>query len=68
MVEQGFASNNEMLIETLLNVDNNVDDLEYIYALQDMLDEVLDLQLDESIYFQPNRDNNLAKGIITRVK
>lgn len=43
------------------------DDAEYIYALQDRMDEVLDLRRGESMYFQPIRDNNSTKGIIVRI-
>lgn len=39
---------------------------EYIYAIQDIADKILDLKIGESMYFQPNRDNDLTKGIITR--
>jgi hypothetical protein len=41
-------------------------DYEYVYAIQEMADELLDLKIGESIYFKPNRDNELAKGIIIR--
>lgn len=44
------------------------DQYEYIYALREITDEVLDIRKGESMYFQPNRDNDLAKGIITRVQ
>lgn len=40
---------------------------EYIYALQEEGDKLLDLKVGEAMYFQPNRDNDLAKGIIYRV-
>lgn len=43
------------------------DDAEYIYALQDRMDDVLDLRRGESMYFQPNRDNESTKGIIVRI-
>lgn len=44
----------------------NQNEYEYIYALTDILDSVLDLKVDESIYFQPNRDDKTSKGIIRR--
>ncbi len=37
-------------------------------ALAEIIDEVLDLKQGESMYFQPNRDDNKSKGIITRIK
>lgn len=42
-------------------------DYEYIYALVFYgLDKILDLKLNESVYIQPNRDDNTSKGILTR--
>lgn len=41
---------------------------EYIYALQDIADEVLDLKTGESMVFQPNRDDPNSKGIILRIE
>lgn len=43
-------------------------DYEYIYALHEIADELLDMKLGESIYFKPNRDNDIAKGLITRIR
>lgn len=40
---------------------------EYIYALQEIMDKVLDLPSGKAIYFKPDRDNNDALGIIARV-
>ena len=51
-----------LLDETIVN------DYEYIYALRDIINEVLDLKIGESMYFQPNRDNADSKGIILRVE
>jgi len=39
---------------------------EYIYSLQEKIDSVLDLKVDESMYFNANRDNEVGKGIVTR--
>ncbi len=41
-------------------------DWEYIYALNDLTDKILDLKDGSSLYFQPNRDNYNTKGIILR--
>lgn len=41
-------------------------DWEYIYALNDIIDKILDLKDGQSMYFQPNRDNYDTKGIILR--
>ncbi len=43
-------------------------DYELAYALQEVIDSVLDLTVDEAMYFIPNRDNETSKGIIVRVK
>lgn len=41
---------------------------EWIYAIQSYhLDDILDLKIGENIFFQPNRDDNKSKGIITRI-
>lgn len=66
--ESGYLSTQSITIEMLLNINDNMDDYEFIYALQEIADDVLDLKINESLYFKPNRDNELAKGIITRVK
>ena len=43
-------------------------DYEYIYALDFYgLDKILDLKLNESVYIQPNRDDETSKGILTRI-
>ena len=50
-------------IEEILRNDHS----ELNYALQSVLDDVLDLKKGESMYFQPNRDNDNSKGIIVRI-
>ena len=42
-------------------------DSEIAYALQEQIDKVLDLKINESMYFQPNRNDNDSKAIITRI-
>jgi len=66
--ESGTTTNMGITIEILLGLNGNPNDYEFIYALQEIADDVLDLKSGECLYFQPNRDNQLAKGIITRVK
>ena len=48
--------------------DKNANLCEYMYALSQVLDSVLDLKENESMYFQPNRDDKNSKGIITRIR
>lgn len=55
----------QLSIDRLLFPKEN--DFEYIYAINDLLDYVLDLKAGESMYFQCNRDNSESKGIILRI-
>jgi hypothetical protein len=64
VAENGDTATIKAALGNLINPHEN--DNECVYALNDMMDEVLDLKKGESMYFQPNRDNKLAKGIITR--
>lgn len=41
---------------------------EYINALAENIDTILDMQIGFSMYFQPNRDDSTSKGIIVRVQ
>ena len=44
------------------------DDYEFIYSLnENYMSEVCALKVGESMYFQPNRDDDKSKGIITRI-
>lgn len=40
---------------------------EFCLSIQSILDEVLDLEEFQSMYFKPNRDVGQSKGIILRV-
>lgn len=55
-------------IHSLLDPKDFGDDYEYKYAAQEITDEILDLKVGESMYFQPNRDDKNSKGIIIRTK
>ena len=46
----------------------NTDDYEYIYSLQDNIDNILDMKVDEVIHHQFNRDDSTRKGVIRRHK
>ena len=39
---------------------------EYVYALIDIIDKVLDLKEGENMYFNPHRDDATQKGLLTR--
>lgn len=56
-----------MTIEGLLFSDS-FNDSEMVYAAQDVVDAILDLQVEESMIFQSNRDNANYKGVIVRIE
>ena len=52
---------------TLQEILDPTDDREVVYALQEIIDDILDLPAGDSMYFQPNRDDDGTKGIIRRM-
>lgn len=59
----------KITIQSLLRQSSNKDNLpEWIYAMQDISDNILDLKLGESMLFQPSRDDKTSKGIIYRCR
>ena len=49
-------------------IDLNGSEYEYIYSIyENYLEAVNNLQIGQSIYFQPTRDDKTSKGIITRI-
>lgn len=61
------------LDEIFYDVDEDIkrykkSDGELMYAIRENIDSVLDLKLNETMYFQPNRDDKTTKGIILRTK
>ncbi len=66
-VECGETYNIEVTLDSIYEKAKNEDDFEYNYAMQDDIDTILDLKPKEVIYFQFNRDNKNAKGIISRL-
>ena len=75
MVEQGDKIEVVITLYDLLQVDQNKSEYEYIYAIQDDIDYVIDLHVCQSIYFSPDRnypssgaDLNDPKGIFIRIK
>lgn len=63
IVENGDSGKLKLTIEMLFTESEN----EYIYALQEIIDDILDLKKGKSLYFQPNRDDKESKGILLRV-
>ncbi|PCJ57317.1 MAG: hypothetical protein COA65_09670 [Rhodospirillaceae bacterium] len=66
LVERGSTDTAYREIGEIINSDK--EGFEFEYALQDIIDEVLDLGLGHSMYFQSNRDNTDSKGIIVRIR
>jgi hypothetical protein len=56
----------EVTILRLIITDNE-NNFEFLYAMQDIVDKILDLREGESMIFQPNRDDSNSKGIIYRI-
>lgn len=63
-------------VDGITNVTHTLDEImfpkeenafEYMYALQDIIDKVMDIPSGHAISFQPNRDNNKSLGIIARI-
>lgn len=46
---------------------NKENDFEYIYALQDIIDDILDLKVNESLFVQMDRGDVRDKGVIIRI-
>lgn len=60
-------------VEEIVSLDRivyeeNDSEYEYIYALQDDFDVILDLKINEIIPFQFNRDDKRERGIVKRIK
>jgi hypothetical protein len=67
VTEEGFTNNHRYTFEKLfLNNIAEGSDWEFVYALHELAESVIKLDVNESMYFQPNRDNDKSKGIIVR--
>lgn len=55
----------KLSLKSLLNIKK--DDYEYIYAIQEDTDKILDLKVNETMYVSLNRDNVNDKGVLLRV-
>ncbi len=61
----GFGIDTELTFNDLFLDREN--DYEYIYALQEITDEILDLKVCQSLFVQLNRDDINDKGVLVRV-
>jgi hypothetical protein len=69
VTQDGITENHVYWFEKLfLNKNEEGCDWEFVYALHEVAEKVIKLDVNESMYFQPNRDNNKSKGIIVRIK
>ena len=65
-VQNGVIAKNTFTFEQIVLDEKS--GYEIVYAMQEVFDAILDLQVNDSMYFQPNRDNKSSKGIIVRTK
>ena len=61
----GIISNYRIKLTEIMD---KASDSETIYAIQECIDDIMDLKLNKSMFFQPNRDDEESKGIITRIR
>lgn len=64
--EYGNFTNEKITIQEIAETSKG--DFEWIYAMQDSIDDILDLKVNQTILFDFNRDNKLATGFIRRIK
>lgn len=48
--------------------DDTKNDFEYIYSMQEEIDNILNLKVNEVMYCQFNRDDSSRKGVLRRKK
>jgi hypothetical protein len=67
VTEDGITNIHTYSFENLfLNKNEEGCDWEFVYSLHELAESVIKLDVNESMYFQPNRDNDKSKGIIVR--
>jgi len=66
--EGGQSIHLEVELNELFSDTSNEDNFEYVYAMQDSIDDILDLRVNDTMYFQFNRDDVNTKGVIRRIK
>jgi len=68
-----YPLNIETIIDEVMTIDeihSKIEDeeTEMDYAIQDRMDELLDMREGDSIFFQFHRDEDSQKGIVIRIK
>ena len=65
----GIVENFRITLNEIIYEDEDEDDdSETIYSMREVIDDILDLKINKCFWFQPNRDDDESKGIITRIK
>ena len=54
-------------LETIYEKTDQEDDYEYNYAIQDEIDKLLDMKVNDKIFFQFNRSDESEPGLIVRI-
>lgn len=69
-IEDNSISTHFETLENILDMTpgNNNNDCEYRYAMQDNIDNILDLKVGERLLMKFNRDNPDSEGYIKRVE
>lgn len=62
-----LGSTEKVNLLSIYKKSENENDFEFNYALQDSIDEILDMKINETIYFQYDRDDQNSKGLLTRI-
>ena len=55
-------------LETIYEKSEQENDFEYNYALQDKIDTLLDMKVEETIFFHHCRGDENSKALLTRIK
>ena len=63
--ENGICTNRYVAFPR--KVDDNGSEYEFIYAMNEEMSNIEKLSIGKSMYFQPCRDDETSKGIITRI-
>ena len=68
MINDGVVHQEIICLMKIYEKAEQEDDFEYNYAIQERIDDLLDMKEGEVIHFQFNRDDDNDKGIIARIK
>ena len=63
-----LGDNETVNLETIYEKSEQENDFEYNYALQDKIDTLLDMKVEETIFFHHSRGDENSKALLTRIK